>query len=47
MFDNHYVNRNFDRTGQSVVLITPGAGVFQVDKTLADITRHRMIDYGK
>ncbi|XP_072033797.1 GATOR1 complex protein DEPDC5-like isoform X2 [Amphiura filiformis] len=46
VFDNHYVNRNFDRTGQVVVLISPGAGVFEVGKTLADITRLRMIDYG-
>ncbi|XP_071790249.1 GATOR1 complex protein DEPDC5-like isoform X2 [Asterias amurensis] len=46
VFDNHYVNRNFDRTGQVVEIITPGAGVFHVDRTLCDITKHRMIDYG-
>ncbi|XP_038059351.1 GATOR complex protein DEPDC5-like isoform X2 [Patiria miniata] len=46
VFDNHYINRNFDRTGQVVEIVTPGAGVFHVDRTLCDITKHRMIDYG-
>ena len=46
VFDTHYVNRNFDRTGQSIVLITPGAGVFEGDEMLVDMTRLRMIDYG-
>ena len=47
VFDNHYMNRNFDRTGQLVVMVTPGAGVFEVDRTLCKLTEQRMIDYGK
>ncbi|XP_030847065.1 GATOR complex protein DEPDC5-like [Strongylocentrotus purpuratus] len=46
VFDNHYMNRNFDRTGQLVVMVTPGAGVFEVDRTLCKLTEQRMIDYG-
>ncbi|XP_022108430.1 GATOR complex protein DEPDC5-like isoform X2 [Acanthaster planci] len=46
VFDNHYINRNFDRTGQVVEIVTPGAGVFNVDRRLCDITKYRMIDYG-
>ncbi|ETE67102.1 DEP domain-containing protein 5, partial [Ophiophagus hannah] len=27
VFDKHYINRNFDRTGQMSVVITPGVGI--------------------
>ena len=47
VFDKHYVNRNFDRTGQLVTIITPGAGVFEVDRDMCKITKQRMIDNGK
>ncbi|XP_033123560.1 GATOR complex protein DEPDC5-like [Anneissia japonica] len=46
VFDNHYSNRNFERTGQVVVIVTPGAGVFEVDRQLCEISQARMIDYG-
>ncbi|XP_072163307.1 GATOR1 complex protein DEPDC5-like [Diadema setosum] len=46
VFDNHYMNRNFDRTGQLVVVVTPGAGVFEVDRALCKLTEQRMIDFG-
>eukprot|EP00057_Strongylocentrotus_purpuratus_P028669 XP_011683143.1 PREDICTED: DEP domain-containing protein 5 [Strongylocentrotus purpuratus] len=46
VFDKHYVDRNFERTGQLVVLLTPGAGVFDVDREMCKITRQRMIDNG-
>jgi hypothetical protein len=37
-FENHYKNRNLDRTGQQVIVITPGVGIFEVDKELAQVT---------
>ncbi|KAM9329765.1 GATOR1 complex protein DEPDC5-like [Gastrophryne carolinensis] len=46
VFDKHYINRNFDRTGQMSVVITPGVGVFQVDRALMILTKQRMIDNG-
>uniref|UniRef100_A0A8C7BRV2 GATOR1 complex protein DEPDC5 n=1 Tax=Neovison vison TaxID=452646 RepID=A0A8C7BRV2_NEOVI len=45
-FDKHYINRNFDRTGQMSVVITPGVGVFEVDRLLMILTKQRMIDNG-
>ncbi|KAA8587561.1 hypothetical protein FQN60_016423 [Etheostoma spectabile] len=44
VFDKHYINRNFDRTGQMSVVITPGMGVFEVDRLLMILTKQRMID---
>nr|XP_019609822.1 PREDICTED: DEP domain-containing protein 5 isoform X5 [Rhinolophus sinicus] len=46
VFDKHYINRNFDRTGQMSVVITPGVGVFEVDRLLMILTKQRMIDNG-
>ncbi|CAL8347051.1 unnamed protein product [Merluccius merluccius] len=46
VFDKHYINRNFDRTGQMAVVITPGVGVFEVDRLLMILTKQRMIDNG-
>uniref|UniRef100_A0A673GXB0 DEP domain-containing protein 5-like n=1 Tax=Sinocyclocheilus rhinocerous TaxID=307959 RepID=A0A673GXB0_9TELE len=46
VFDKHYINRNFDRTGQMSVVITPGEGVFEVDRLLMILTKQRMIDNG-
>lgn len=47
MFEGYYIDRNFDRTGKVAVVITPGAGVFEVDRELANITKQRTIDCGK
>ncbi|XP_077391855.1 GATOR1 complex protein DEPDC5 isoform X4 [Festucalex cinctus] len=46
VLDKHYINRNFDRTGQMSVVITPGVGVFEVDRLLMILTKQRMIDNG-
>ncbi|XP_041847252.1 GATOR complex protein DEPDC5 isoform X2 [Melanotaenia boesemani] len=46
VFDKHYINRNFDRTGQMSVVITPGVAVFEVDRLLMILTKQRMIDNG-
>ena len=45
-FDNHYVDRDLMRTGLSVILITPGAGKFIVNKKLLRLTNERMTDNG-
>ncbi|CAL1534400.1 unnamed protein product [Lymnaea stagnalis] len=46
LFENYYLDRNFDRTGKVSVVITPGPGVFEVDRQLANITKQRTIDCG-
>nr|XP_022917865.1 GATOR complex protein DEPDC5 isoform X2 [Onthophagus taurus] len=46
VFEKHYLDRSFDRTGQLSVVITPGVGVFEVDRELANITKQRIIDNG-
>jgi len=46
VFEKYYVDRSFDRTGKLSVVLTPGAGIFQVDRSLANITRQRTIDCG-
>ena len=42
----HYMDRDLSRTGNSIVVISPGSAVFEVDKDLAGITRQRMMDCG-
>lgn len=46
VFEKHYLDRSFDRTGQLSVVITPGVGVFEVDRELANVTMQRIIDNG-
>lgn len=41
-FEKHYLDRTFDRTGQLSVVITPGVGVFEVDRELTNITKQRV-----
>lgn len=45
-FEHHYLNRNLDRTGQQSIVITPGVGIFEVDRELTMITKQRIIDSG-
>lgn len=42
----HYIDRDLSRTGNSVVVVSAGSGVFEVDKDLAGITKQRMMDNG-
>lgn len=42
----HYIDRDLNRTGNSIVVITPGNGVFEIKKNLAGITKQRMMDNG-
>jgi len=45
-FEKHFINRNLDRTGQQAIVITPGVGIFEVDRDLSMITKQRIIDSG-
>ena len=45
-FEKHFINRNLDRTGQQAIVVTPGAGIFEVDRDLTVITKQRIIDSG-
>ena len=40
------VCRDLTRTGNSIVMISPGTGIFQVDPVQAQITKQRMMDSG-
>lgn len=42
VFEKHYLDRSFDRTGQLSVVVTPGVGVFEVDRELTNITKQRV-----
>ena len=42
----HFIDRDLHRTGNSIVIITAGNGVFEVEKNLAGITKQRMMDNG-
>ncbi|XP_022197522.2 GATOR complex protein Iml1 isoform X3 [Nilaparvata lugens] len=46
VFEKHFLDRSFDRTGQLSVVITPGVGVFEVDRELTNVTKQRIIDNG-
>ncbi|RKP13550.1 hypothetical protein BJ684DRAFT_19966, partial [Piptocephalis cylindrospora] len=45
-FDRHYIDRDLVRTGLSIVVVTPGTGIFHVDKSLLRLTTERMFDTG-
>lgn len=42
VFEKHYLDRSFDRTGQLSVIITPGVGVYEVDRELTNVTKQRV-----
>ncbi|CAI5716507.1 unnamed protein product [Hyaloperonospora brassicae] len=46
LFEKHHIDRDLARSGQSVVLITAGNGIFSVNKRLSEITEQRMMDHG-
>lgn len=46
VYEKYYIDRNFDRVGKSSIVITPGAGVFEVDRELTTVTKQRTIDSG-
>lgn len=46
IFEKHFLDRTFDRTGQLSVVISPGVGIFEVDRELTNITMQRAVDSG-
>lgn len=46
VFEKHYFDRSFDRTGQLSVVVSPGVGVFEVDFEVTNLTKQRIIDNG-
>ncbi|CAF1152502.1 unnamed protein product [Rotaria sordida] len=46
VFERHYIDRSFDCLGQMSLVITPGAGVFEVDRELTNMTKQRVLDNG-
>jgi len=45
-FEKHHIDRNFERTGQTITIVAPGSGVFEVDREMTSITKQRLLDSG-
>lgn len=46
ILDKHYMDRDLQRTGNSIVMISAGTGFFRVQPSHAKITKQRMMDSG-
>lgn len=46
VFERHFIDRPFDRTGMMSLVITAGNGVFEVSRELSKVTKERVIDNG-
>jgi hypothetical protein len=46
ILDKHHMDRDLNRTGQSIVMITAGCSIFNVQEQLAEVTQQRMMDNG-
>jgi hypothetical protein len=44
--ERHFVDRALSITGASTILVTPGAGLYHVDKHLLRLTTTRVLDHG-
>lgn len=45
-FCTHYIDRSFDRTGQGMIILSAGSGVFNVDGDLQAVTKRRVLNSG-
>ena len=45
-FDRHYIDRDLSRTGLCIIVVSPGTGLFRVDKSLLRLTTERMLENG-
>ncbi|KAJ3178712.1 vacuolar membrane-associated protein iml1 [Gaertneriomyces sp. JEL0708] len=45
-FDRHYIDRDLLRTGLSIIVVSPGTGVFEVGRALLRLTERRMVEVG-
>ncbi|KAL5269857.1 hypothetical protein ACHWQZ_G003359 [Mnemiopsis leidyi] len=45
-YTSHFQDRVHYRTGQQIVVVTAGSGMFYVDRELTNLTKHRVLDMG-
>eukprot|EP00117_Sycon_ciliatum_P040019 scpid10260/ scgid29477/ DEP domain-containing protein 5 len=45
-YSRHYVDCNFERNGQQVIVVTSGVGVFEVERDLMTLTKLRIVELG-
>ncbi len=46
IFDKHHMDRDLMRTGQALVVVSPGMGLFEADRKLLMLTKRRLLDNG-
>ena len=46
MFETFFIDVNLERTNSTVMIITPGCAVFDVERELTGMTKQRLMDGG-